>query len=62
MDNVFGLFLLFPSIVPSTIFTLGLMTPLPTFSFGSRCFPVPDSDFMTTLVKLMSISETSAQL
>ncbi len=42
VDNVFGLFLLFPSIVAGTI-TLGLMTQITNvFWSGSRCFPVPD--------------------
>ncbi len=42
VDNVFGLFLLFPSIVAGTI-TLGLMTQITNvFGRGARLVPVPD--------------------
>ena len=55
MDNVFGLFLLFPSIVAGTI-TLGLMTQI-TNVFGRvtrGSFQYLISSW-TTLVELMSI-------
>ncbi|EPF4762182.1 peptide antibiotic transporter SbmA [Klebsiella pneumoniae] len=54
VDNVFGLFLLFPSIVAGTI-TLGLMTQI-TNVFGQvrGSFQYPISSW-TTLVELMSI-------
>lgn len=53
VDNVFGLFLLFPSIVADLI-TLGLMTVTRRFWSGSRCFQYLINSW-TTLVELMSI-------
>lgn len=41
VDNVFGLFLLFPSIVAGTI-TLGLMTQITNVFGSARLVPVPD--------------------
>ncbi|MFP1463613.1 SbmA/BacA-like family transporter [Escherichia coli] len=42
VDNVFGLFLLFPSIVAGTIYARPDDADYQRFWSGSRCFPVPD--------------------